>query len=300
VPSFPLPPEALVRRVGWDLHTRDPVEAYEERGGEQWRLIKSLLPEGWTFAGKRVLDFGCGAGRVVRHALLEDPGGEYWGCDIDSRSVDWMRAHLSPPLHVFKTEDWPPAPQPDGQFDLIYALSVFTHLLDSWSAWLLELHRLLAEDGVLIVTVFGPGIGAHGEVPIGEEINGMNVLEPGTEWEDGGPLIVHSEWWLRAHWGRAFEIVELRRGVPSGPPPLFGQGVVVMGRRPGTFSRADLERLEPDEPREFAAVQQNVASLRREVEGQAAVIRTFATSRSWRLTRPLRSIARLLRARTAR
>lgn len=59
--SIPLPPEALVRRVGWDLHNRDPAEAYEERGREQWRLIKSLLPAGWTFAGKRVLDFGRGA-----------------------------------------------------------------------------------------------------------------------------------------------------------------------------------------------------------------------------------------------
>jgi SAM-dependent methyltransferase len=145
--SFPLPPAALIRRVGWDLHTRDPAEAYEERGREQWRLIKSLLPADWTFEGKRILDFGCGAARVARHGILEDPSGEYWGCDIDSRSIDWMRDHLSPPLRVFQTEEWPPTQHADGQFDLIYAFSVFTHLLDSWSAWLLELHRFLDEDG---------------------------------------------------------------------------------------------------------------------------------------------------------
>ncbi len=289
-----------MRRVGWDLHSRDPAEVYEERGREQWRLIKSLLPASWTFAGKRVLDFGCGAGRVTRHALLEDPSGEYWGCDIDSRSIDWMRANLSPPLRVFQVEDWPPTQQPDGQFDLIYAFSVFTHLLDSWSAWLLELHRMLDEDGVLIVTVFGPGVSAHGEVPIGEDINGMNVIEPGTDWEHGGPLIVHSEWWLRAHWGRAFEIVELRRGDPSGAPPLFGQGILVMRRRPGIFSTVDLEHPQPDEPRELAAALGNVASLRREVERQAAEIATFATSRSWRLTAPLRMIARLVRKQAGR
>jgi SAM-dependent methyltransferase len=295
VPRFPLPPYALVWRVGWNLHARDPTEVYEERGREQWRLIKSLLPEDWSFAGKRVLDFGCGAGRVVRHALVEDPGAEYWGCDIDSRSVDWMRAHLAPSLQVFQSEDWPPTEQPDAQFDLIYAFSVFTHLLDSWSAWLMELHRLLDGDGVLIVTVFGPGISAHGDVPIGEEITGMNVLEPGTGWEDGGPLIVHSEWWLRAHWGRAFEIAELRRGEPSGPPPLFGQSILVMRKRPIDVTRAELEAIAPDEPRELAAAQQNVASLRREVEAHVAEIRTFATSRSWRFTKPLRTVARLVR-----
>jgi SAM-dependent methyltransferase len=292
VPRLPLPPQALVRRVGWDLHSADPADVYDERGREHWRLIKSLLPEGWVLEGKRVLDFGCGAGRVVRHALVEDPAGEYWACDIDPRSVAWMQAHLSPPLHVFQAEEWPPVQQPDGLFDLVYAFSVFTHLLDSWSAWLLELHRMLDADGLLVVTVFGPGASAYGDVPIGEEINGMNVLKPGTEWERGGPLIVHSEWWLRAHWGRAFDIVELRHGDPSGAPPLFGQGILVMRKRQGAPSCAELERLQPDEPRELAAVQQNVMSLRREVEQQAAEITTFATSRSWRLTAPLRAIAR--------
>ena len=295
MPAIPLPPDRLVRRVGWDLGTRDPATVYEERGLEQWRLIRSLLPADWSFEGKRVLDFGAGAGRVVRHALSEDPGGRYWACDIDPRSVEWMRAHLSPPLQAFQTGNWPPIDQPDGRFDLIYAFSVFTHLLDAWSAWLLELHRLLDRDGVLIITVFGPGISRHGEVPIGEDINGMNMLEPGTEWEDGGPLIAHSEWWLRAHWGRAFEIVALRAGEPSGAPPLYGQGVVVMRKRPGTFTTTELERWEENEPRETAAVLANVASLRREVELQAAEIRVFATSRSWRLTRPLRSFARLVR-----
>ena len=295
MPATPLPPDALVQRVGWDLHTRDPVAVYEQRGREQWQLIRSLLGGDWTFEGKRVLDFGAGAGRIVRHGLAEDSGARYWAGDIDSRSVEWMRAHLAPPLEAFQTDHWPPTQHPDGHFQLIYAFSVFTHLLDAWSAWLLELHRLLDQDGVLIVTVFGPGISSHGEVPVGEDINGMNLLEPGTDWEAGGPLIVHSEWWLRAHWGRAFEILELRPGDPAGAPPLFGQGVLVMRKRVGRFSVAELESDEPGEPRELAAVRANVASLRREVELAAEEIRVFETSRSWRLTRPLRAVARALR-----
>jgi SAM-dependent methyltransferase len=295
VPPLPLPPEALMRRVGWDVHSPRPGDVYEERGREQWRLIKSLLPEAWSFEGKRVLDFGCGAGRIVRHALSEDPAGEYWGCDIDARSVEWLRANLSPPLHAFQTGDWPPTTEPDGRFDLIYAFSVFTHLLDNWSAWLIELHRLLADHGLAIVTVFGPGASSFDEFPVGEEINGMNVLGPATEWERGGPLIVHSEWWLRAHWGRAFEIVELRPGGPAGAPILFGQGVVMMRKRPGRFTTAELEALEPGEPREIAALAANVASLRREVEIQAEAIRIYQRSRSWRLTAPLRAIAAFAR-----
>ena len=73
-----------------------------------------------------------------------------------------------------------------------------------------------------------------------------------------------------------------------------------MRKRAGTFSREELERPEPDEPRELAAAQQNVASLRREIERQTAEIKTFTISRSWALTKPLRTIARLVRERTAR
>jgi SAM-dependent methyltransferase len=298
VPPLPLPPEALMRRVGWNVYSSRPGEVYVERGREQWRLIKSLLPEGWSFEGKRVLDFGCGAGRIVRHALAEDPAGEYWGCDIDAASIEWLRANLSPPLHAFQTDEWPPTSEPDGRFDLVYAFSVFTHLLDPWSAWLVELHRLLADEGIAIVTVFGPGAaGSFDGFPVGEEINGMNVLGPATDWERGGPLIVHSEWWLRAHWGRAFEILELLPGGPTGPPMLFGQGVVVMRKRPGRFTTAELEALEPGEPREIAALQANVASLRREASNQAEAIRIYESSRSWRLTAPLRAIAGFARKR---
>ena len=28
----------------------------------------------------------------------------------------------------------------------------------------------------------------------------------------GRRLVFHSEWWLRAHWGRAFEVVSIRQG----------------------------------------------------------------------------------------
>src|SRR3712207_8661275 len=35
---------------------------------------------------------------------------------------------------------------------------------------------------------------------------GMTVLGYGHPWEAGGPMVLHSEWWIRAHWGRAFEI----------------------------------------------------------------------------------------------
>jgi SAM-dependent methyltransferase len=296
VSEFPVPPNELVARVGWDTHAAGDLRAaYLQRGLMHWQLVKSLTPEGITHAGRRVLDFGSGAGRIVRHALAEDPGAEFWACDIDAPSIAWLDDHLSPPLHVARISEWPPTPFRDDQFDLVYCFSVFTHLLDSWSAWLLELHRILAPTGVAIVTVFGPGAAAHRDLPLDEQHVGMLAFEPGTPWDDGGPLIAHSEWWLRAHWGRAFEIRSIQRGDASGAPPLFGQAALVLRKRPGTFTAGELEQPAPGEPRELAAANTQAASLRREVERLTAELEVFATSRSWRLTAPLRGLARALR-----
>jgi SAM-dependent methyltransferase len=242
-----------------------------------------------------VLDFGCGVGRILRQAVADSPSTEFWGCDIDAPSVHWLEGHLSGRAHVLRAPDAPPLPLPDRHFDLIYAFSVFTHLVDSWSAWLLELRRVLADDGTLIITVAGPGRSNFVGEPVSEEIIGMNVFTPSASWDVGGPLVMHSEWWLRAHWGRAFEILELRPSDEAGPPPLYGQGLVVMRKRPGPLSTADLEAIEPNEPREFAALKQNVMSLRREIARHSAVYDT----RSWRLTAPLRSASGLIRSRLA-
>jgi SAM-dependent methyltransferase len=165
------------------------------------------LPEGWTWSGKRVLDFGCGAGRALRHFVSEAGDAEFWGCDIDAQSVAWINASLNPPLRAFVNDEQPPLPRPDDSFDLIYALSVFTHLTDTWSAWLLELHRVLAPRGTLIASFLGAGmIEAVADEPWSEDRIGMNVLNAGRSWDRGGPSVLLSPWWIREHWGQAFEI----------------------------------------------------------------------------------------------
>lgn len=107
MPRVPLPPENLIQRVGWDVYARHPGDVFEMRGQDHWSIIKSLLPADWTFSDKRALDFGCGVGRVLRHAPAENPEGEYWGCDIDARSVEWLCRHMSPRCTCFRTEIGP-------------------------------------------------------------------------------------------------------------------------------------------------------------------------------------------------
>src|SRR6184192_4124487 len=191
--ELPLPPVELLQRVG-KIDDRDISGTYEAIGRACRRRLERFLPDDWSWEDKRILDFGCGAGRTLRHFLKEARIAEFYGCDIDGPSVDWLSKHLSPPFHAFETGELPSLPQTDGFFDLVYAFSVFTHLTDQWAGWLLELHRVLRPQGLLFATflsephweVFDQGVWDEDRV-------GMNVIKKWSSWDTGGPIVFHSE-----------------------------------------------------------------------------------------------------------
>ena len=142
---------------------------------------------------------------------------------------------------------------------------------------------MLRPGGLAIVSFLG---GAMYEVWTRESWEpdriGMTVLDHGQDWELGGPTVFHSPWWLREHWGRAFEIVQMREG--SAPRE---HGLVLLRRRPGSPSRrALLERIDAArEPREIAALRQQVRLLHGESSRLRAQRDALALAEARRLPR---------------
>jgi SAM-dependent methyltransferase len=277
----PLPPRALAIRAGVP-DPADVIASYRAVGRDSRTTILDLLGPSWSFAGKRALDFGCGSGKVMRHFLPEAADCELWGCDIDERSIDWINAELSPPLHAFANGEVPPLDQPSASFDLVWSVSVFTHLTDHWAGWLSELHRVLRPGGLAIVSFLG---GAMYEVWTDEAWDpdriGMTVLNHGQDWELGGPTVFHSPWWLREHWGRAFEIVQMREGIAPRE-----HGLVLLRRRSGVeVTPALLERIDLREAREIEALRWQVRLLQREAGVLRAARDALALAAARRLPR---------------
>ncbi|MEK6272604.1 MAG: class I SAM-dependent methyltransferase, partial [Actinomycetota bacterium] len=268
--AAPIPPRELIERTGGRRPEQSDEsfirEFYEQAGRERRSAIIEALPDDYSFERRRVLDFGCGSGRVLRQFLPEAASGEFWGCDLHGPTIAWLDEHLTPPLH-FHVNDRIPTPHPDGYFDLVYAISVFTHITHEWSAWLLELHRILKPDGLLLATIVGPEAwGRTLSSPPDEDGLGMCVQQLGQRPGDNssGARVLHSPWWLRLHWGRAFEVLSLR---PGGFGGGFGVGWhgFVLGRKKGvSLTRDDLERPEPEDPRELEAQRQQLVILEEE------------------------------------
>lgn len=104
-----------------------------------------------------VLDFGVGCGRVARHwATVQGP--RFHGCDYNPQLTAWCRENL-PFIEVRDNELEPPLPYDDHSFDLVYAISVFTHLREELQGpWIDELRRVLRPGGLALFSVHGDAL----------------------------------------------------------------------------------------------------------------------------------------------
>lgn len=101
----------------------------------------------------RVLDFGCGYGRMMRGMYYFANPRNIYGCDPWDQSINQCKADRV--LGQLAVSDYLPEQLPfTGKFDLIYAFSVFTHLSKRATAQCLNtLANSLAPGGVLAITI---------------------------------------------------------------------------------------------------------------------------------------------------
>jgi ubiquinone/menaquinone biosynthesis C-methylase UbiE len=147
--SLPMPPQNLWE--GYGNSETDYLAWGKEHVGNMKRILAN---DGFEFiAGRRIMELGCAAGRMLRWLIQESEYSELWGIDLSAEHILWCQQNLSPPFNFATTTAAPSLPFPDNYFDLIYAGSVFTHIGELTDAWLLELRRIIKPSGRLYITV---------------------------------------------------------------------------------------------------------------------------------------------------
>jgi SAM-dependent methyltransferase len=180
--DLPVPPESLRIWVG-------PFSDAElfVRSGEQ--TLNEIVGLCGLQAGSRVLEIGCGCGRLSRaFAEYLSPEGCYEGFDVARVLVEWCRQQLEPKLANFRFS-WADVragghnpdgtisgvafrfPFPDDSFDLAVACSVFTHMLpDEIEHYMAEVFRVLKSGGRCFSSVFLFDVEAETAVAAGSTI----------------------------------------------------------------------------------------------------------------------------------
>lgn len=126
-------------------------------GASIYRSLTTIVAEqGHSWKDySRILDFACGCGRVTRLFLKHYRECEIFGSDINKQHIDWLRKNL--PIGTFtQNRSVPPTGYQSSFFNLVYCISLFSHLSEERQLlWLKELARITLNGGLVILTVHG-------------------------------------------------------------------------------------------------------------------------------------------------
>lgn len=218
-------------------------EAYLASGEQFPRKLQAMLgPHGFSLAEMTgILDFGCGAGRYLS-CLANITSANLYGCDLDAEMIEWCTtAYPQVSFHV--SQEFPPTPFTAGQLDLLYAVSVLTHLdAIHQDAWLAEWHRILSPKGVALITFRSEKFLAdRTDFPPEEHKKLLSTLyddgicfHKNNYWKDQFPDFYqgtyHTEEYVRHHWSQWFDVMEIIH--PSQSERSLPQSIAVLGPKP--------------------------------------------------------------------
>ncbi len=199
--------------------------------------IARLLPDGFSATGDRRLD-------LDRHLNTE---------------TTTEPEEISPPLDL-----------PDGGFDLIFSLSALSRISGGWGEWLPEIHRLLADDGLLIAAL-----------PVAPE--------------RGGGLGESSRGWIALRKHRHGEAASSRPEASD-----LGEGLGELLQHLDARHRNEVDAVREGFQRELMRKSFRIAELElgeTPTPGSWAIAERvsaeYEATLSWRVTRPLRAAKRI-------
>ena len=150
--DFPVPPNSSIRKSGGRM-----IRDYYCGGIRIFHSIHACARrEGIPLDEKiRVLDFGCGVARPLLHFTRTCPAPSFYACDVDDTSVAFVRKNY-PQVTASVSRFSPPLPYENAFFDLVYSVSVFSHLsMEDQMPWLKELARVTKPGGWCFLSTEG-------------------------------------------------------------------------------------------------------------------------------------------------
>jgi ubiquinone/menaquinone biosynthesis C-methylase UbiE len=186
--------EAVARSVGGNLELFGVLE-------------HSLLRQYGLKEDSRVVDVGCGAGRLAAQ-LRRYPALRYIGLDVVPELLDYCRRKMARPDFRLELSQGNRIPLADGEADVVTFFSVFTHLLHEESyVYLQECARVLAPGGRVIFSFFEFAVDSQ-----------WSVFEGNVDWVRKRSYLGHINVFMHAEdlrlWARrlGFTVIAMERG----------------------------------------------------------------------------------------
>ena len=135
----------------------DAVKYYFEDGQRSSIKLKSILEDlvgEEKISALKILEFASGYGCVTRHLLNCFSEKQLTSCDIHPQAIEFLQETLG--VRTMMSKDSAEEFEANDQFDVVFALSFFSHLpKDTFGKWIEALSSLLKPEGFLIFTTHG-------------------------------------------------------------------------------------------------------------------------------------------------
>jgi SAM-dependent methyltransferase len=206
-PQFKLPPQALAYEAysapDWHFYKKSGIETAAFLA----RIVKEHLP---AVDGIKILEWGCGPARVIRHVPAAVGGNaDIYGADYNPATISWGTSNI-PNISFVANLLKPPLTFEPGFFDFIYAISVITHLSEVVTQqWIAELFRVARPGAVLVITTNGD---SHrgGMLPKEKKAYQASGIVIRDRYEEGKRsfLAIHSPGYSRERLFHKFDILD--------------------------------------------------------------------------------------------
>jgi SAM-dependent methyltransferase len=269
-------------RDAWDARRPGAIDYYFADGAKSASQLNDLVSQLHPESGHRQLtlfEFASGYGCVSRHLKMMNY--DLLACDIHENAIAFLTDVLN--VKSLLSHRDPKQLKIDKRFDVVFALSFFTHMpLHTWGLWLTKLFDVLADDGLLIFTT-------HGR----------------TTYEDGGrpPLDRAGYWFGGASEQKDLPLEDYRTMIVT-PWFAFQQieqfehATLISFREASWWGKQDtyiIRRNAAPFGRERQPTVAQVAGLEAENKALREAIDIIHASRSWRITAPMRDVGRLMK-----
>jgi SAM-dependent methyltransferase len=228
----------LAASIGGRSRIKDPNSDEVRKSGE--KAAEILATEIMRAYGKSpqiaVLDFGAAAGRVTVPLARLLPRSRVTATDVDAESIEYLQltapANCAGQVNAYV----PPLPFAPGTFDCVVAISVWSHFPDDLSVkWLKEMQRITKPGALLLISTGGETtLEEWRKTPRWAKVSVEQyqrdkyiyleykfISSDNTRWPgiagagSWGETIMHPEF-IREHWGRMFDVLEVRqKGTPG-------------------------------------------------------------------------------------
>lgn len=236
-----LPPDSVqlaFNGTSGEANLRSGLAIYQQIKSSIGRWTEKLAP------GTRILDFGCGWGRIIRFFLKEVRATNLFGVDVSTIAIETCNQTLQGNFRLI--DGYPPLDFSESTFDTVYAWSVFSHLPeDLHIRWVEEFARILRPGGLIVASTLprsfieeSQRLRAHGvfthpwqkaaaesfddfEAALLGYDNGSFIFAPKPKAEYGMAMIPPA--YVQQRWTRFFGFCEF-----IDKPESLGQSLIVM------------------------------------------------------------------------